>query len=202
MAEIRSVCVYCGSSPGADPIYVDAARRFGAILAREKVRLVYGGGGIGLMGALAHAAMDAGGEVIGVIPDFLVQRERAFEGAREVVVTRDMHERKRIMFERADAFAVLPGGIGTLEELVEQLSWIQLERHHKPVALLNIKDFWNPFFALLDHMRDERFLHTVGKLCIGVERVEELMPSLREAARQAPQSELRGGKAREVAEKM
>src|SRR3990170_3474258 len=114
MADIQSVCVYCGSSVGNDPAYLEAARSFGRIIAHEKIKLVYGGGGIGLMGALAHAVMDAGGEVTGVIPDFLVARERAAEGARAVIVTRDMHERKRRMFELADAFVTLPGGIGTL----------------------------------------------------------------------------------------
>jgi hypothetical protein len=202
MAEIRSVCVYCGSSAGKDPIFRETARRLGTLLARERIRLVYGGGGIGLMGALAHAAMEGGGEVIGVIPEFLVAREHAFEGAREVVVTRDMHERKRIMFERADAFAVLPGGIGTLEELVEQLSWLQLEQHRKPVALVNINGYWNPFFELLEHMREQRFLHTVRKLCIEVDRVDDVVAKLRAAARGFSDEELRGGKAREVAEKM
>jgi uncharacterized protein (TIGR00730 family) len=202
MAEIRSICVYCGSSAGRDPTHLKTARRLGELLARERIRLVYGGGGIGLMGALAHAAMAAGGEVIGVIPEFLVERERAFEGAREVVVTRDMHERKRIMFERADAFAVLPGGIGTLEELVEQLSWLQLEQHRKPIALVNVNDYWKPFFQLLDHMRDEQFLHTARALCIEAGRVEDVVPKLRAAAKDISEEELRNGKAREVAEKM
>jgi uncharacterized protein (TIGR00730 family) len=202
MAEIRSICVYCGSSAGKDPIHLATARRLGELLARERIRLIYGGGGIGLMGALAHAAMEAGGEVTGVIPEFLVERERAFEGAREVIVTRDMHERKRIMFERADAFAVLPGGIGTLEELVEQLSWLQLEQHRKPIALVNVNGYWDPFFALLDHMRAQRFLHTVRTLCIEAARVEDVVPKLRAAAKAVPDETLRDGKAREVAQKM
>ena len=202
MAEIRSVCVYCGSSAGDDPIYAAAARKLGQILARERIRLVYGGGGIGLMGAVAHAAMDAGGEVIGIIPDFLVAREHAADGAREVIVTRDMQERKRMMFERADAFVVLPGGIGTLEETVEQMSWLQLERHRKPIVLVNIKGFWNPFFALLQHMRDQKFLHTVQPLCISVDRIEDVLPKLREAARTVPEEKIRGEAARAVTEKM
>lgn len=202
MAEIRSVCIYCGSSAGDDPIYVEAARKLGQILARERIRLVYGGGGIGLMGAIAHAAMDAGGEVIGIIPDFLVAREHAMDGAHEVIVTRDMQERKRLMFERADAFVVLPGGIGTLEETVEQMSWLQLERHQKPIVLVNIKSFWNPFFALLQHMRDQKFLHTVQPLCISVDRIEDVLPKLREAARAVPEEKIRGEAARAVTEKM
>jgi hypothetical protein len=205
MAEIKSICVYCGSSVGDDPAFAEAARRLGQCLARERIQLVYGGGGIGLMGELARAVDQAGGRVIGVIPDFLVERERAFDFSRnshEVIVTRDMHERKLTMFDRADAFAVLPGGIGTLEELVEQLSWLQLERHRKPVALVNISGFWMPFLALLDHMRDHRFLHTVRPLCIAVDRVEDVVPRLRAAAKAVPPEELRDGKAREVAQKM
>src|SRR5215467_6317381 len=122
MSEIRSICVYCASGPGNDPAFMQAARQFGRILAENRIRLVYGGGSVGLMGALAEAALDHGGEVTGVIPEFLVNREHMLVRIQERIVTRDMHERKRIMFERADAFVALPGGIGTLEELVEQLT--------------------------------------------------------------------------------
>ena len=128
---IRSICVYCGSSPGNAPIFVDTAQKFGQILAQNGITLVYGGGSRGLMGALALSVHEHGGRVIGIIPEFLKVRERMFTGAQEIVVTRDMHERKRMMFERADAFVALPGGIGTLEELVEQLTWSQLGRHRK-----------------------------------------------------------------------
>jgi len=202
MAEIRSVCVYCGSSAGDDPIYVAAARKLGQILARERIRLVYGGGGIGLMGAVAHAAMDAGGEVIGIIPDFLVAREHAFEGAREVVVTRDMHERKREMFERADAFIALPGGIGTLEELIEQLSWLQLCQHRKPVLALNLNGFWDPLLALLAHLEARGFIRPRSFELLVVERIEEVVPRLRKAASGIPESELRGAAARAIAQEM
>ena len=202
MAEIRSVCVYCGSSAGDDPIYVAAARKLGQILAREKIRLVYGGGGIGLMGAVAHAVMDAGGEVIGIIPDFLVAREHAFEGAREVVVTRDMHERKREMFERADAFIALPGGIGTLEELIEQLSWLQLGQHRKPVLAFNLNGFWNPLLALLAHQEARGFIRPRSFELLVAERIEDVMPRLREAARTIPEDELRGAAAQAVAQEM
>jgi len=123
MNTLRRICVYCGSSPGNDPAFMAAARQFGHHLAENGIGLVYGGGSTGLMGMLAQAVCEKGGEVLGVIPEFLKQRELLFKGAHEVIVTRDMHERKRIMFERADAFVALPGGIGTLEELVEQLSW-------------------------------------------------------------------------------
>src|SRR5690349_1295940 len=121
MSTIRTVCVYCGSGPGADPHFVDAAKNFGKILAKNRVGLVYGGGSLGLMGALATSVLENGGRVTGIIPDFLTSREQVLGRAQEVIVTRDMHERKQLMFERADAFVALPGGIGTLEELVEQL---------------------------------------------------------------------------------
>jgi uncharacterized protein (TIGR00730 family) len=202
MAEIRSICVYCGSSSGNDPIYVEAARAFGQTLARERIKLVYGGGGIGLMGALADATMAAGGEVTGIIPDFLVAREKALNGARAVIVTNDMHERKRTMFELADAFVALPGGIGTLEELVEQMTWIQLGQHRKPLLLLNLGGFWNPLVALLKHQQKEGFIHRDSFQFLLADRVEQIVPMLREAARDISEFELRNGVARMVAEEM
>ena len=139
MSEIKSMCVYCASGPGTNPAFINAAHRFGKILAENRVRLVYGGGSIGLIGALAESALDHGGQVTGIIPDFLVSREHMCERAQERIITRDMHERKRIMFERADAFVALPGGVGTLEELVEQLTWAQLGRHMKPILIANVE---------------------------------------------------------------
>jgi uncharacterized protein (TIGR00730 family) len=202
MAEIRSVCVYCGSSAGDDPDFAAAARALGSAIARAGVRLVYGGGGVGLMGAVAHAAIDAGGIVTGVIPDFLVVRERALEGAREVIVVKDMHERKRLLFENADAFVVLPGGIGTLEEMVEQLSWVQLQRHKKPVLLVNLKGFWNPFVALIKHLVAHGFIRNGSLRFLVAERVEDVLPMLRAAIHDIPDTELRGAAARAVAEEM
>src|SRR6202051_4477927 len=158
MSRIKSVCVYCGSGPGTNPAFMEAARQFGQILADNGIRLVYGGGSGGLMGALAEAVLDNGGIVTGGIPGFLVSREHMLTRAQEHIVTRDMHERKRIMFERADAFVALPGGIGTLEELVEQLTWAQLGRHRKPILILNIEGFWDPLCALIDHMRRLDFI--------------------------------------------
>src|SRR6202163_2594710 len=158
MAELKNVCVYCGSAKGDNPVYLRAARALGTALAREKIRLVYGGGGVGMMGEVARAAEDAGGKVLGIIPDFLVAREHAAQGAREIVTVRGMHERKRTMFERADAFVALPGGIGTLEELVEQLTWAQLGRHRKPILIANINGYWDPLLTLIDHMRAQQFL--------------------------------------------
>jgi len=202
MAEIRSICVYCGSSPGNDPIYVEAALAFGEALARERIKLVYGGGGIGMMGALADAALAGGGEVTGIIPDFLVAREKALEGARAVIVTNDMHERKRTMFELADAFVALPGGIGTLEELVEQMTWIQLGQHRKPLLLLNLKGFWDPLIALLKHQQQEGFIRKGSFQYLLADQPEQIIPMLREAARDIPEDQLRNGVAKAVAEEM
>src|SRR6516225_367443 len=144
MSTIRTVCVYCGSGPGGDPAFIAAARDFGQILAENRVRLVFGGGSLGLMGALATSVLDHGGIVTGVIPEFLVNREHMLLRVQERVITPDMHERKRVMFERADAFVALAGGVGTLEELVEQLTWAQLGRHKKPILILNTANFWEP----------------------------------------------------------
>src|SRR3954467_11978297 len=158
MSTIKSICVYCASGPGENPAYLGGATHFGRILAENGIRLVYGGGSVGLMGALAESVLNHGGAVTGVIPDFLVNREHMLLSVQERLITRDMHERKRLMFERADAFVALPGGVGTLEELVEQLTWQQLGRHTKPVLLANIDGFWEPLFALLAHMRATQFI--------------------------------------------
>ena len=190
MSEIRKVCVYCGSSPGTDPAYVEAAEAFGRILAEAKVGLVYGGGEIGLMGTLANAVLDHGGEVTGIIPDFLLTRERALRRAHELVVTRDMHERKRKMFEMADAFVAMPGGIGTLEEIVEQITWVQLGRHRKPILLANIKNFWDPLSALIDHMKRLEFIR--GDLSFELlvaDKVTDILPMLETAAAAVPEAE-------------
>jgi uncharacterized protein (TIGR00730 family) len=184
MAEIKTVCVFCGSSPGRDGRYIDGAKAFGTLLGKEKIGLVFGGGGVGLMGAVARAARDAGAEVTGIIPRFLVNRERP-EAAHstKTVVTKDMHERKHKMFELADAFVALPGGIGTLEELVEQLTWVQLGQHQKPVLILNTEGFWNPLLKLFDNFRDLGFLgqHAIDNLLVA-EKVEDILPKLKSAA--------------------
>ena len=186
MSSIRAVCVYCGSSAGADPAFAAAARTLGKILADNGLRLVYGGGSVGMMGALARAVLAHGGDVTGIIPEFLVNKEHMLAGAQEIIVTRDMHERKRVMFERADAFVALPGGIGTLEELVEQLTWAQLGHHRKPILLVNIAEFWNPLLDLLDHMNALGFLHSFRRLnYLIVDNVEDVLPSLRKAAARA-----------------
>ena len=153
-----SVCVFCGSSSGG-PAYADAARRFGAALARRGLGLVYGGGHVGLMGAVADAVLAAGGTAVGVIPRFLVDKELAHRGLTELVVVETMHQRKAVMADRAGAFAALPGGFGTVDELFEILTWAQLGLHVKPVGLLNTAAFFDPLLNWLDHMVRERFLH-------------------------------------------
>ncbi len=155
---IRSICVYCGSSPGGNPAYAQAARSLGRLMAERGIGLVYGGGGLGLMGEVARAVLGSGGRVTGIIPAFLTEKEHMLREVTDLMVVADMHERKRLMFERSDAFVALPGGIGTLEELVEQLTWAQLGRHSKPIVLFNADGFWAPFMALLDHLRREAFI--------------------------------------------
>ena len=189
MGAIRRICVYCGSGPGADPAFAAAARAFGKILAKSRIGLVYGGGSIGLMGELASAVLEHGGEVIGVSPRFLTGREHALERG-ELIVTPDMHARKLIMFERADAFVALPGGIGTLEELVEQMTWAQLGRHKKPILLANINGFWNPLCALLDHMEQLKFIRTgLALTYLVANRIEEVLPLLTKAVGDLPESD-------------
>ena len=152
------VCVYAGSAPGAQPAYVRAASELAAALVRRGSGVVYGGGSLGLMGALADGMLAAGGEIIGVIPRFLDEREIGHSGLSELHVTENMHDRKMLMAELCDAFLVLPGGIGTLEEVVEMLSWSQLGLHRKPIGLLDTDGFWAPLVDLLDHMTAEQFV--------------------------------------------
>ncbi len=188
MTKIKTVCVYCGSGPGTNPHYIEAAKALGKAFAENGIRLVYGGGSLGLMGAIATSVLDNGGMVTGIIPDFLTMRENALTRVQEMIVTPDMHERKRLMFERSDAFVALPGGIGTLEELVEQLTWQQLGRHSKPVLLANIDGFWEPLFALLAHMRQTQFIRTGLTIDIlKADRVEDVLPKLRAAATRIPE---------------
>jgi uncharacterized protein (TIGR00730 family) len=185
MSKIKAICVYCGSSPGTDPGFIEAARQFGQILGENGIRLVFGGGSIGLMGALADSLIRHGGAATGIIPEFLTAKEQPRRLAQEQIITRDMHERKRAMFDRADAFVALPGGLGTLEELIEQMTWAQLGRHKKPILIANINGFWDPLLALIDHMRR---LGLAPPPARGVEllvahRVQDILPKLREAAR-------------------
>jgi uncharacterized protein (TIGR00730 family) len=188
MSKIKTVCVYCGSGPGTNPHFIESAKAFGKILAENGIRLVYGGGSLGIMGAVASSVLDHGGMVTGIIPDFLKLRENALKRVQEMIVTPDMHERKRLMFEHSDAFVALPGGIGTLEELVEQLTWQQLGRHSKPVLLGNIDGFWEPLFALLTHMRETQFIRQgLSVDILKADRVEDILPRLQAAAALAPE---------------
>jgi hypothetical protein len=193
MSTIRTVCVYCGSGAGTDPAFIAAARRFGELLARERVGLVYGGGTRGMMGAVAASVLEHGGHVTGIIPEFLRTKEGIQSTAQEIIVTPDMHVRKQTMFERADAFVALPGGIGTLEELVEQMTWAQLGRHRKPILILNIAEFWEPLCALLAHMQRLDFVRTFSLLV--ADSPEEILPRLRAAAAQVGEEEMVGAPA-------
>lgn len=180
--RVESVCVFCGSADAADPAYLQAAASLGRALAEADLRLVYGGGGVGLMGACARAAHQAGGRVLGIIPEFLVGREHALETVEHVVVG-DMHQRKMLMFERADAFVVLPGGIGTLEEAVELLSWKRLDLHAKPVVFYSPEGFWKPLFDLFQHTVDARLTPPdFMQAWTAVARIEEVLPALAAAA--------------------
>ena len=179
---LSTICVYCGSGPGRNPSYMAAARTLGQSMAAAGIGLVYGGGSLGLMGEVARSVLSAGGRVTGIIPEFLTGRERMLQEAHELVVVGDMHERKKLMFERSDAFVALPGGIGTLEELVEQLTWAQLGRHRKPVVLANIEGFWEPLLGLLRHMREEAFIRTGLEISFQtVARAEDIVDTVRDA---------------------
>ncbi len=177
-AKVRSVCVYCGSSNAADPAFLEAAAQFGRLLAADGRRLVYGGGRIGLMGAAGEAAHTAGGKVLGVIPEFLCREEIVYDAVKTVVV-KSMHERKLRMFDESDAFAVLPGGIGTLEEVVELTSWARLGLHRKPIVFLNLAGYWEPYFALIRHTVEHHlspaWIETTWR---SVDRTEDVLPML------------------------
>lgn len=187
MTALNTICVYCGSSFGRDPAYAEAADALGATLAAAGVGLVYGGGSVGLMGRVARATLAAGGRVTGIIPQFLHDREVMLYEVDELVVTDDMHQRKRLMFEKSDAFLAMPGGIGTLEEVVEMMTWAQLGQHDKPIALLDINGFWAPLVELIGHMRSEQFLRpdfdAPFEIATRVEDVVPLLASARERAR-------------------
>jgi uncharacterized protein (TIGR00730 family) len=186
MTDLASICVYCGSGSGDDPAFRDCAKAFGHAMAENGIGLVYGGGTIGLMGTIARAVLERGGHVTGIMPDFLKSREKLLDRVQETIIVPDMHTRKQLMFEKADAFVALPGGIGTLEELVEQMTWAQLGRHTKPILLLSINGFWKPLLVLLAHMREQGFIRPGLELnYLVAERVDEVIPMLRAAARRS-----------------
>jgi hypothetical protein len=179
MASIASVCVYCGSSLGANPRHTDAARQLGTQLAARGIRLVYGGGRIGLMGQVADAVLAGGGQVIGVIPEHLRIQEKGHRGVTELHVVASMHERKNLMFELSDAFVILPGGFGTLDEAFEMLTWRQLQLHDKPILFLNIAGYWTPFAELVDQFIAEGFARESSRqLFAMVDAVEDVIPTL------------------------
>jgi uncharacterized protein (TIGR00730 family) len=184
MAAIKSICVYCGSGFGSDPLFGETAAELGRAMAEQGIGLVYGGGNVGLMGTVARAVLDHGGHVTGIIPDFLKAREKMLDDVQDTIVVSDMHTRKRLMFEKADAFVALPGGIGTLEELVEQMTWAQLGRHAKPILMLSTKGFWKPLLTLFAHMREQGFIRPGLELnYLVAEQVDEVIPMLEASAR-------------------
>ncbi len=183
MKRIQSLCVFCGSRSGADPVFGEAAEQLGRLLAQRGVRLIYGGGSIGLMGIVMRAVLECGGEVCGVIPEFLTRREVGNPDLTEIVVVDSMHERKRRMFELADAFAVLPGGIGTLDEAIEIITWQQLGRHSKPIAVLNVGEYWKVFESLVEQMIAQGFADAAIRNLFAVAGdVESLLATLEERA--------------------
>lgn len=196
MTELKTICVYCGSNAGDSPAYTAAAETLGRLLAENGIRLIYGGGSVGLMGIVARTVLEHGGKVTGIIPQFLMDREVMLKEVDELVVTQDMHERKGKMFELSDAFVTLPGGIGTLEEVVEIASWAQLDQHKKPVLLVNIEHFWDPLVAQFKRMGEDGFL---AKEFLGkhvhlpltfIDSVEEALPTIRTALADVPREDL------------
>ena len=182
ISAIRSICVYCGSGSGENPAFAKAARDLGRTLAKAGIGLVYGGGSLGLMGEIAHSMIRHGGHVTGIIPGFLSKREHMLTEAHELIVVDDMHQRKHLMFTKSDAFVALAGGLGTLEELVEQLTWSQLGQHAKPIVLVNIEGYWDPLLALFEQMHKESFIRPGLELnVIVVDRVKDIVPAIGKA---------------------
>lgn len=186
MTPKLTFCVYCGSGNGNDEAYVKAAQVLGRAMAEAGIGLVYGGGAVGLMGTVARAVLDHGGHVTGIIPDFLQAKERLIADAQETIIVPDMHTRKKLMFDKADAFIALPGGIGTLEELVEQLTWAQLGRHTKPILMADVNQFWKPLLVLLEHMREAGFIREGLEVrYLVAEKIVDAVPMLLKALARA-----------------
>ena len=177
---VKNICVYCGAGLGAGPVYAEAARTLGRAMAAEGIGLVYGGASVGLMGEIARAVLQGGGHVIGIRPPNLPLNEIPLENIQELIEVRSLHERKMLMFERADAFVALPGGVGTLEELVEQITWVQLGHHSKPVVLANLENYWQPLLGLFEQMRALSFISPTLEIRYSVaDRVEDIIPLIR-----------------------
>ncbi len=170
---MKRICVFCGSSPGAQPEYVQAAKALGQLLAHKKIGLVYGGACGGMMGALASAAVEAGGDVIGIMPGALVKKEVAFTGLKDLRIVETMHERKAMMAELSDGFVALPGGLGTIEEFFEVLTWAQLGMHKKPCGLLNVNGYFDPLAAFIDHAVAQQFISPTGRSLVIMENTPE-----------------------------
>ena len=186
MTEISSLCVFCGSKMGADEAYADAARALGREIAQRGVNLVYGGGGIGIMGILAHTVLAEGGTVTGVIPHFIMELEVGDPGLTELILVDNMHDRKRKMFELSDGFITLPGGLGTLDETFEIITWKQLRQHSKPIVVLNAGGYWDPFKGMVEKIIDQDFAHAAAaELFTVVDTPAEVFPAL--AAAPEPQ---------------
>jgi uncharacterized protein (TIGR00730 family) len=186
MSTIRSICVYCGSSPGNDATYVKAGEELGAAIASANIKLIFGGGTHGIMGAVARGVLDAGGQVGAIIPRFLTTRETTHDAMRifdDLTIVETMHERKQAMFDRSDAFVALPGGLGTVEEIIEIMTWAQLGQHRKPIVFANVENFWSPMLAMIDHMERVGFLHSRHLIQpIVVDEVENIIPAIQAAA--------------------
>lgn len=179
-STIKNICVYCGAGIGTRPVYAEAAKSLGRLMAKEGIGLVYGGASVGLMGEIAREVLQEGGRVVGIVPANMPAHEPPMQGMTEKINVQSLHERKMIMFERADAFVALPGGVGTLEELVEQITWVQLGHHNKPVIIANIEDYWRPLLNLFEQMRSLKFISPSMDVKYGVaERIEDIIPMLR-----------------------
>lgn len=177
--KLSSLCVYCGSSTGTDPHFMEAGDAFGRLMAKSNVELIYGGGGVGVMGAVARAVLAEGGRVTGIIPKFLTEIEVEFKEVSELIVTESMHARKQLMFERSQAFVALPGGIGTVEETIEMLTWAQLGRHSNPIIIANLNGFWDPMIELLDHIIKAGFARSsIRRIYSVVDKVEDIIPRI------------------------
>lgn len=189
MSDISAICVFCGSRMGSDPAYENAARGLGRMMAERGIRLVYGGGHVGLMGVLADAVLEAGGEVTGVIPDFLRRREVGRDDLTEMIVTDSMHSRKHRMFEEADAFVTLPGGLGTLDETIEVATWKQLGLHAKPIVILDAAGYWGALSALLASVVKGGFAYgDIQTLWSVVDAPEQVFDAIDAAARPGPKA--------------
>lgn len=182
---MKSICVFCGSSKGSDSVYANSAYEVGKVLATEKIQLVYGAGNIGLMGLIADAALEHGGEVLGIIPDFLKQKEVCHTGLTELIVTKTMHERKWIMEERSDGIIMMPGGFGTLDEFFEILTWKQLHLHQKPVGILNVNGYFDTLLTFIQQMVDKGFVRPSNlSLFVTADNIQELLKNMRTPANQ------------------